>query len=145
MNALKHFASIAQRRHRGGTIVEAALVLSVVISIVMGSVQYGYAFYLKHALQQAASAGARVAVMPGSTDTMVQTAVNNHLNAAGFGGLNATIATTPSSVNSVTPGTYVTVTVTASWTRVNINPLPTSMGGFSNSRTFTGSMTLLHE
>ncbi len=132
-------------RRRGGALVEISLVLSLIIGISMGSVQYGYAFYLKHALQQAASAGARVAVMPNSTDTQVQTAVSNHLSAAGFSSLSATTTTSPASVNSVTQGTYVTVTVTASWSKVGINPLPASLGGFPSNRTFTGSMTMLHE
>src|ERR1700722_789749 len=83
---------------RGGTLVEAAIILPVVISLAMGSVQYGYALYLKHALQQAASAGGRVAAMIGSTDTQVTTAVNNHLSAAGLSSLNATTTTSPSDV-----------------------------------------------
>jgi Flp pilus assembly protein TadG len=130
---------------RGGTLIEAAIILPVIISLAMGSVQYGYAFYVKHALQQAASAGCRVAAMPGSTNTSVSTAVTNHLTAAGFSSLNATVTTTPSSLTGVSQGTYVTVTVTASWSNVNVNTLPQGMGGFSPTRTFSGSMTLLHE
>ena len=133
------------RRTHGGALVETAIVLTLIISVTMGSIQYGYAFYLKHALQQAASAAARVAVMPNATDTQVQTAATNHLSSAGFSSLSATITTSPASVNSVAAGTYVTVTVSASWSRIGFNPLPTYLGGFPSNRTFTGSMTMLHE
>jgi Flp pilus assembly protein TadG len=134
-----------QRRRRGGVLIESIIVMSLLIGIGMGAAQYGFAFYLKHALQQAASAGCRVGVMPNSTDTQVQTAVNNELSAAGFGSASPTITTTPSTVIGVTQGTYVTVTVRVSWTTVGINPLPTFLGGFAKNRNFTGAVTMLHE
>jgi len=134
-----------RNRRRGGTLVEAAIVLSLITMFSMGGVQYGYAFYLKHALQQAASAGVRVAVMPGSLDSQVQTAVTNQLAAAGFGSLSPTITTNPSTVVGVTQGTYITVTVSASWTHVGINPLPSYLGGFASNRNFTAAAEMMHE
>jgi Flp pilus assembly protein TadG len=132
-------------RRRGGALIEAVLLMGVVISIGMGATEYGFAFYVKHALQQAASAGCRVAVLPGATDTQVHTAVNNQLSSAGFGSATPTITTTPASVNGVLQGTYVTVTVAVPWSQVGVNPLPTSLGGFTTNRNFSGSVTLLHE
>jgi Flp pilus assembly protein TadG len=133
------------RRRAGGVMIETVILMSVLISIGMGATEYGFAFYVKHGLQQAASAGCRVAVMPGATDSQVQTAVNNQLSSAGFANATATITTIPSSVNGVLQGTYVTVTVSVPWSQVGVNPLPTSLGGFASNRTFSGSVTLLHE
>jgi Flp pilus assembly protein TadG len=132
-------------RRWGGAVMEAAIVLPVMTMLAMGAVQYGYAMYLKHALQQAASAAARVAVMPSATDTQVQTAFHNQMTATGFGSISATAVSSPTSINAVTTGTYVTVTVSASWSNVGINPLPACFGGFSSSKTFSAAATLLHE
>ncbi len=138
-------ALIARRRRGGGTLVEAVLVMSLLIMVSMGAAQYGYALYLKHALQEAASVAVRVAVLPNSTDAQVTTAVNNQMAAAGFSNLAATTTTSPATMSGVTTGTYVTVTVTASWSKVGVNPLPAGLGGFPANRTFSASMTMLHE
>ena len=130
---------------KGGALIESVVILGVITMLAMGSVQYGFAFYFKHAIQQAASAGCRAATMPGAMDSQVRTAVTNQLTAAGFANANPTVTTSPASINLVTQGTYVTVTVSSSWTTVGINPLPAYLGGFASNRVFSASATMLHE
>ena len=96
--------------------------LSLLLMLSLGTAQYGYAFYLKHSLQQAAYVGARAAIMPSSTDAQVTTAVNAQMSASGFGKVAVTITTSPTTVVGVTSGTYVTCTVSCTWRRCRNDP-----------------------
>jgi Flp pilus assembly protein TadG len=130
---------------RGAAVMEAVLVLSVILMLTLGAGQYGYVFFLKHTLQNAAGAGVRAAVVPNSTDAQVQAAVTQQLALAGMGNLHYTMTTTPSTMTGCASGTYVSVTITCTWGAVGISPLPQGMGGFASTKTFKASAMGLHE
>ena len=50
-----------RRKENGQGLVEAALVVTLLVVLTLGSVEFGYSFVALHFLTQAASAGARVA------------------------------------------------------------------------------------
>ena len=132
-------------RRRGGAVIETALVLPVVLMLTFGAVEYGYAFYLKHALAGAAYVGARAAITTGSTDASLRTAVSASMTAAGFQSSQYAVTTLPTTVTGVAPGTYVTVTITSTWGSIGITPLPVAMGGLPASKQLTCSVLMAHE
>ena len=139
-------SSIGQRRfRRGGAVLEAVLVLSLLLSLSLGAAEYGYALFLKHSLQAATAVGLRTAILSNSTDSAVQSAVASQMGMNGLQNISYTLTTIPASVNNCTAGTYVTVTVSCTWGATGINVLPTSMGGFPASKQFSSAATMVHE
>ena len=57
------------RRPAGGSLVEMALVMPLLIYMAFGLVEFGQFMYIKHAFEAAARDGMRVAVLPGHPDT----------------------------------------------------------------------------
>jgi len=115
------------------------------VMLSLGAAEYGYAFYLKHALLQATAAGLRQAILPSSTDAAVQSAVSNQLTMTGMQNIHYTLTTVPSSVTGCNNGTAVTVTVSCTWGNVGISPLPTALGGFGSTKQFSATATMIHE
>jgi Flp pilus assembly protein TadG len=126
-------------------LIETALVLSLLLGLSLGGAEYGYALYLKHSLMAAVTVGLREAIISGSTDTAVSSAVASQMSLNGMGSIPYTLTTVPASVNSCTAGTFVTVTVSCNWSATNINALPTSMGGIPPTKVFSASATMVHE
>ncbi|MEW6251280.1 MAG: TadE family protein [Planctomycetota bacterium] len=52
--------------------VEMALVTPLLMTMVLGIIEYGWAFTVRHSLVAAAREGARVAALPGSTEQQVR-------------------------------------------------------------------------
>jgi Flp pilus assembly protein TadG len=129
----------------GGAVIEAVLVLSLIMMLSLGAGEYGYAFYLKHALQSAAAVGVRTAILQNSTDAAVKTAITNQLTLTNMQSIPYTLTTVPSSVTGCPTGMYVSVTVSVNWGNVGINPLPVSMGGFPATKQFSSSASMVHE
>ena len=136
---------VATRTRRGGAVIEAVLVLSLLLSLALGAAQYGYALFIKHSLMAATTVGLRTAILSGSTDTAVQTAVASQMAMNGLQSVPYTLTTIPASVNACAAGTYVTVTVSCNWSSIGINVLPTSMGGFPSTKILSASATMVHE
>lgn len=67
----------------GNAVIELALAMPVLIGLFLGSLQFGYSFYIYNDLEQAVRAGARYASMrsysstSSTPDTAYQTAVKN--------------------------------------------------------------------
>ena len=78
---------VQDTRRRGQAVVEFALVLPVFLLLLLGAVEFGRAYLRLHLLTNAAREGARAGSLPDSTDTIVQTAVNDFLTTAGVGSL----------------------------------------------------------
>jgi Flp pilus assembly protein TadG len=125
--------------------VEAALVMSMILSVTFGAVEYGFAFYVKHSIQGAAYVGARSAITTGSTNAIVNTAVAASMTSAGFNSSQYTVTTNPSTIAGVASGTYITVTVACTWSNVGISPLPTSLGGLAANKQLSCNVVMAHE
>ncbi len=135
----------SQHRCAGAAIVEGVLVMSLLLMLTFGSVEYGYAFFVKHAIQEAAYSGVRAAVETGSTNTTVSTAVTNSLTTAGFNAALFTVTTSPTTVSGQQPTTSMTVTVSCTWGTVGVSPLPVSMGGLPSTKVLSCSAVMTHE
>ena len=130
---------------RGGTILETALVMSLLIMLSFGTAEYGYFFFIKNILSGAARDGARTAIADTATNTTVLSSISTAMTAANISSNNYTVTLSPSDVSQATAGTAITVTITATWSTVGVTPLPTSMGGISPSKQVTGVCVMYKE
>ena len=101
------------RRARGTEILEAALVFPILLLLVLGMVEFGYFFYLKHNLQAAAREGARTGATLNADDADAEAKATAFLEAANLTPGNFGIA-------SNTVGDTITVEVQATWGQVGI-------------------------
>ena len=108
-------------RRRGAAVLEAALVLPLLMVVLFGSIEFGYAFFVKHSLQNAARSGARVGVVADS-NAEVQAAVNNALTGMGMGRIARTVRVVDVNGNNVNVATMgegrdLVVVVDAPWSQ----------------------------
>lgn len=117
------------RSRRGNTLLDAALVLPILLSLTFGTVEYGYFFFVKHTMQGAAREGCRVGILPTADNTQVRTAIATSLHAAGLNSSQSTLdakytlTTTPSNVSGQTAGTSITVQIDCTWSNIGVRPL----------------------
>ncbi len=97
----------------GATTVEMALVLPILLTLVFGIMQVGYAFMVQHALQDAARKGCRTGTLPNRSNATVTATVNNTLATAGLTNTTITIQVNnvASNVAAAVNGDYVSVQV----------------------------------
>ena len=88
-----------RRKTRGQSILETAVVLPIIVFIFGGIVDFGFAFFISHTIQNAAREGARVAVtLPNlvTDDPRVISEVNDRLpNIGMFAPFNGGISNSP--------------------------------------------------
>lgn len=72
----------ASHERSGAALVETALVLPIFFMVVLGIIEFGRAMMVAQLLNNGAREGARLAVMDGSTNLEVETAVLDFIEAA---------------------------------------------------------------
>jgi len=72
---------LGRRRERGAVAVEFALVLPLLLLLVLGGIDWGYYFFASEVITNVAREGASVAVLPGYTDAMVTSRVQQYIQA----------------------------------------------------------------
>jgi Flp pilus assembly protein TadG len=75
----------AFRNERGAALLETAITLPIVLMICVGIFEFGRAYQTWQVLTNAAREGARVAVLKGTTDLEIETAVRTYLAAEQLG------------------------------------------------------------
>ena len=128
------------RRRRGSVLLEAAMILPVLLLVVFGSIEFGYAFYVKHTLQGAAREGARAAIVPGADARDVRDTVTRAMANSGL--RNATFTTNVKDADTGTAadpkhmdgGEPVLVEVVAPWSQFSV--FASGFGGY-----FDGDLT----
>jgi hypothetical protein len=63
-----------------------AVVLPILLTILFGIIEFGWAFMIYQSVTNAAREGCRVAVLQGSTDTDIETRIDDYLNLVGITG-----------------------------------------------------------
>jgi Flp pilus assembly protein TadG len=74
----------ASRWRRAAVAVEMAIVTPLLLTLVFGIIEYGWVFTIRQALVHAAREGARMACLPGSTDTDIQNRVAQYMQPLGL-------------------------------------------------------------
>jgi len=137
----------SSRRPTGNALLDLAFVLPILLGLTFGAVEYGYAIYVKHALQGAAREGARRAIIAGATQAQVQAAVDDSMQQAGFPQSKyirpATI--TPANWASSTGGTSVRVEVRGVWSTIGVSVLPPVLGGIEPSKELKANQAMRKE
>lgn len=109
-----------RRGRRGAATVELAVCLPVLLTIGLGMIEVTNLVYLQARMQSAAYEATRLATRPttaqqlAATGTQVKTYCNSLLTQLGVNGASVSVSPEPS---TATPGTMVTVTVTAPWSQ----------------------------
>ncbi|QDT37619.1 TadE/TadG family type IV pilus assembly protein [Stratiformator vulcanicus] len=124
---------------RGATTVEMAVVLGPLLLIIFGSIEFERALMVSHALEEAARAGCRIAILKGSTTESVAAEMSPILDSCGIDKF--TINIEPKNVSSAQRWEPVSVTIEAQYKEVSWIPVPTFL---SNAR-LTGSCTMPKE
>src|SRR5437762_1778662 len=113
------------RPHRGAEILEAALVLPIVLSLIFGMVEFAYYFHVEHTIEAAAREAARTACVVNnvSTGEGYQAGATNRSNTILTGGgvdpakVSITFDKVPENAK---PGDDVKVTLSTTWGQVGV-------------------------
>ena len=85
---------------RGTAVVELAVVLPLLLTIVFGIIEFGWVFMVRETLTNASREGCRVAVLQGSSEQDVRDQVAASMNPAGLSGYTVEITrSTPGNAN----------------------------------------------
>ena len=134
---------IWRRSARGNTVIEAALVLPILLSLAFGTIEFGYFFFIKHNLQGAAREGVRAAIVAGGTNADVTSAVTASLTNAGLQNCGFTITTTPTDTSTASGTQAITVTVQCTWGTVGTGLRPLQL--ISATKVVKGTASMRHE
>ena len=129
------------RAESGASAVEFALLLPLLMLILFGIIEFGFALYQQAILTNASREGARLAIVqsvPPITTTAVGAKIDTYLLSAGIAP--ASVTQTISPIVGVT-GTPVTVTLTRPYTFVSLPGLTSLLSGTSLSSTITLTAT----
>jgi Flp pilus assembly protein TadG len=100
-----------------------AVVTPLLLTMLFGIIEFGYAFTVRQSLVTAAREGARIAALPGSSNADIQARINEYLNPLS---LNATTTLTRATVDNPTER----VSVTVPYSQVSL------LGGYFGSTNF---------
>lgn len=136
---------------RGAAMVEMALVLPLFVMIILGIIEFGRAMMVSQLITNAAREGARLAVIDGSSNTSVQSAVQSFLTGAlrvSSTDVSVSISITPAAGNP-DPGNecanaqardLITVNVQVPYNKVNFIP-----ARWLNGKNLVATSAMRHE
>ena len=114
------------QRARGAAVVEFAVVLPLLLTILFGIMEYGWVFMVRQTLQTAAREGARIAVLQTSTSpyTSVLSRVSSVMAPTGLTGYSVSMT------HATVADPVETITVTVPYSEVSL------MGGFFGTHAY---------
>ncbi len=127
-----------RRKRAGAAVVELAITLPVLLTLILGSLEMCNSIRLRKDLTLAAYEGSMISVLPSATSADVTAAIAQVLHDRGVN--NFTIRISPSDFENTTAGTYIEIEVSAKYSDNCI----AYQGPFS-SITLTGSSTFMKE
>jgi Flp pilus assembly protein TadG len=126
-----HFGNPRRRPGtQGAILIEAALVIFVLVLLTFGMIEFGFYVYVMHTTTGAARNGARTAIVSGSTQTQVQSAVDTIMVGSGFTTSQYSVETDDKTAgtsnvdpSAIPMGHDVEVQVKATWSVIGISPM----------------------
>jgi len=122
------------RGARGQSLAELALALPILLALLVGIFEFGRAWNVRQVLTAAAREGARLAVIPGADQTVVEGDIDARLTAAGLDPGDVTTSIVGMGAGT---GSETTVTLTTGYTFVFLGPVVSLIGGGSTGGTIT--------
>lgn len=121
-----------RRSRRGTTIVEAAIVLPLLLTLTFAGIEYGWMMLCDQQLTNVVEQAARTAATPSSTNASVNSQITTQMTAANLGSSGYTTTYTPANVATVATGGSLTVTISIPYKNVEVTgvtlfPLPTTI------------------
>ena len=117
---------------------ELAVCLPILVLLLLAMIEACTMIVLKQSLTVASYEGVRVALEPTGTTSQVQAAANGVLTDRRV--RNGAVVVTPSNWETLSPGNYVTVTVSAPANRNSVIP-----GSFFRGKTLSAAATMMKE
>jgi len=109
-----------RKRSKGSSAVEMAVVAPVIVAFIMGQIEASRLGMVSQLLTTAAREGCRVAVVPGHTQSDVQTRINTVLSGSGVTvGTVTPTCPAPYSWTSAPQGTAITVSLSVPYSQVS--------------------------
>ena len=140
------FRRASWRNRSGNAVLDMALVMPVLIYLTFGACEYGYALYVKHSLQAAATKRAGGDRERGGGSGRADGGGQLHAGVRLCTGRSTRPPTiTPAGWAASAAGTTVQVTVNTTWGTIGVSLLPSGMGGISSSKALSGSTTMRKE
>jgi Flp pilus assembly protein TadG len=103
---------------KGSATVEAAILFPVLLLLTFGIIEYGWLFLNANLITNTARHGARIAILPNSTNTLVTNSISNLMATANITGYQVTIS--PSDISSMNVGEVVKVEISVPWRKIAI-------------------------
>lgn len=113
----------------GSALIEFALLLPVLVVIVLGTIELGWALYIQNTLVDAAREGARIAVTQNVSSIDIVNEVDTIIQNANLTSNNASITITPTAISLEPRGTAITVAVSLPYNAESILPSPLFLNG----------------
>ena len=104
-------------------IIEASVALPLLLILLFGGLEFAWAFTKKVEVTNAARVGARTASLYSSTAAMVQSAVADQMQSAGFAEGTWSLELVPADPSMASPGDPVQVRVTGDYGAVSLGGL----------------------
>jgi Flp pilus assembly protein TadG len=134
------------RSEDGVAVIEFALTLPLLLVIVLGMFDFAMAFRQYQVMTNAAREGARMAVLPGYSDSDIETRVSDYLTASGVTATVETALETESVSPASGPSFSVRhVTLTSTYTFSFLGPIAGLFGGNFSSVTLTAQSVMRTE
>lgn len=130
--------SLQRSRRRGVAATEFAVCLPIIVLLVLGTIEACSMVFLKQSLAVAAYEGARTAIIPNATADQVKAACEQVLKDRDIDG--GTVTIKPSNIDSLAPGDFVDVTVSAPCNANSIVP-----NKFYKGRTLSSKASMMIE
>jgi Flp pilus assembly protein TadG len=114
------------RRFRRRTIaaVEFALVLWLLLLVVLGVIEFGWAILKSQQITNAARQGARIGARVGATNADVEQAIQTMMDAANLGDSDFIVTLDPADVTQIPAGQQFMVTLQVPYANIGLGVLP---------------------
>lgn len=117
---------------RGAVMVEMALTLLLLLLLTLGLIEYGWLFLMQHKTANAARRGARIAILPFSTNDKVLTAIAAEMERAGIIDSGYSVTLSPADISLPYPSEIISVEITVPYqnvalTQASLVPVPTNL------------------
>jgi hypothetical protein len=104
-----------ESRHHGTTMVEAAIVLSLLLYLTLGAIEYGWLFLKDHQITNAARNAARIAIRPDATNEQVENTINDLMVKAEIEESYYSVYFNPEDISMIPTNYPLTIRITATY------------------------------
>ncbi len=102
--------------HRGSTVVELAVVIPILLTLVFGIIEFGWVMMVEHTVGSAAREGCRMAALVGTGDSDINAKIDGFMSGVGIPKANYTVTIT----HATTADPTETVTVKVLYSKISL-------------------------